>query len=644
MDFAVSLTDTRVKKYALYGALLPGLLTLLLLLFTGLAAHAQVGQACINLTDIEVRELSNGAIVVFKADGALDWRMDTQEWVSQGIVKLDSYGNMDWNEIKPGHRFSWWIPNVRSNLNYGYLAIDKYPVSHLEISAGAPPSETWFTGEYALRITIETYTDISPFNFWDQAGSLDWTNGEDGQSQLVIFTSDRTVKNGLPPPEAAFDREVKSELAVQENAGLLEINALNVRLQELARELSRRTGRTISLAGGLERRITLSLHGQTLAQVLEFLERGYGLALGSDGDGYLLCEAAVAAAPSYASGENVLRPMHYLRAREARALLPRFLLPFIRADDHRNMLAISGPGPLVEHVLAQLEVVDQPGANVQVQALTVEFTSLQEAERALGLRFSIPGGQVDIDTASGSIGLLNLGGLPHEFQLRLNALQSASKAHIVAKTETVALSGEWAEVFLGQERSTIIEFQSGGYQQARVEQVKIGARLGIYPIALGGDEIYLYLEPEVSNLAEVEPRTQLPVVSTRRASATVRIKDGDTIAICGLRLAQENSSQGKIPLLGDLPLMGSLFRSRRADRRDSDMIVFVTARKLAATSEAAPPTARPGVLNETDPAHGLDLDGSAGGGPGPAGPGGPPVLQYHRDNHPAALQQRPDHH
>ncbi|NLJ25577.1 MAG: type II and III secretion system protein, partial [Firmicutes bacterium] len=67
-----------------------------------------------------------------------------------------------------------------------------------------------------------------------------------------------------------------------------------------------------------------------------------------------------------------------------------------------------------------------------------------------------------------------------------------------------------------------------------------------------------------------------PIISSRRANTTVRVKDGDTFVIGGLLHEFESESVGKVPVLGDIPLFGRLFRTERTEKSETEVVIMVT--------------------------------------------------------------------
>ena len=99
-------------------------------------------------------------------------------------------------------------------------------------------------------------------------------------------------------------------------------------------------------------------------------------------------------------------------------------------------------------------------------------------------------------------------------------------------------------------------------------------------MALSVGEITTRLEPSITSIVAIDPRTGLPRLNRRDAATSVRVQDGETIAIGGLTLQQEFATKRKIPLLGDLPIVGELFRSRAKSQVNSELVLFITPHLL----------------------------------------------------------------
>jgi hypothetical protein len=558
-------------------------LAALALFFVGASARGQVGEVYVNLTDIEIKEYSNAVAATIHTDGDTPMDIDWDQLRIDGQLVADIYGNYVYSG-KRWHRYQFYVVNARSKLASGIIKVDKYPLSHIEIRPELPQ---WIIDKYGtevgLTIIFETYDDIDyrsglALNQMPEGG-LDFRVLSGSQGLVVIFYSGRQLKTGgAAPSEDAFLASVKPELQVRSEQEGLEVKALNAGLQDLAQELSRVSGESVSAASGAKERISLVLHHRTLSEVLEAVARGYGLVLARDESGYHLAEAAAVAADGL-PGETAVYSARYLSARRLRNSLPDFLLPYTRIDDNNNLISLTGPGPLLEHARAQLAQIDRPGPNLWVEMTAVEFSSSEEAAAALALGLTRPGFQGGFASAEGDVNFSNLGTVAENFDARLEALVTQGKASIQAKKRLLLLNGESAEIFAGQERNLIIESNATGSIQARIQQVDIGARLKVTATAGGGEELWLTLNPEVNNLIELDPRTGEPVVGVRSASSTLRIREGDLVAVGGVSLTQGERSRTRIPGLGKIPLLGGLFRSRREKQNQTETVFLVSARK-----------------------------------------------------------------
>ena len=184
-----------------------------------------------------------------------------------------------------------------------------------------------------------------------------------------------------------------------------------------------------------------------------------------------------------------------------------------------------------------------------------------------------------LDTRSGTISYSNLGELPNDFEARLRVLETEHRARVRAAPRMAVINGHQADIFIGTRRFIKVLLITFGQSTEKVQGIDVGVKLRVTPLTGGGGEITLKIDDkgtEVSNISEVDPQTGLPVLSTRQAGTTVRVKDHETVMIGGLSQRQTEDRITKIPVLGDLPLIGGLFRSRNRSTVNSDLVVFIT--------------------------------------------------------------------
>jgi pilus assembly protein CpaC len=247
---------------------------------------------------------------------------------------------------------------------------------------------------------------------------------------------------------------------------------------------------------------------------------------------------------------------------------------------------------------------------------TIQNPSIPGAGESLGhLPFGQPPDVYQPQFSSGfSIFLSSFPQFP--FSAMLSLLQSNGLAKVLAEPTLVTLSGQQAKFLAGGELPIPL---GGSFGQVQVEWKKFGILLDFTPTVIAGDTIHLDLAAEVSeidqSLAITIGGTTIPGLSSRQSQTTVRLGDGQSFAIAGLVSDRVRSQIEKVPLLGSLPILGTLFRSSQFRREESELLVVVTAR----LARPVAPHELPLLPTEREINHPSDLElfllGSDGGTP-----------------------------
>ena len=176
----------------------------------------------------------------------------------------------------------------------------------------------------------------------------------------------------------------------------------------------------------------------------------------------------------------------------------------------------------------------------------------------------------------------------------VSLLESSGLAKILAEPTLVALSGQEAKFLAGGEFP--IPF-STGLGQTSISWKKFGIILNFTPTVIDSGTIHLKLNTEVSDVDPARGVTLggffVPGLTSRQSETTVRLGDGQSFAIAGLLSNRVRSQIDKVPLFGDLPILGALFRSVDYRRDESELMVVITAhlaRPLAPHEIPALPT------------------------------------------------------
>lgn len=175
----------------------------------------------------------------------------------------------------------------------------------------------------------------------------------------------------------------------------------------------------------------------------------------------------------------------------------------------------------------------------------------------------------------------------HHLGTVIKALQSKGQFQSLAEPNLVAESGKEASFLAGGEFPVPIAQGTGGNVAISVQYKEFGVRLNFTPV-IRGDRVHLKVRPEVSTLdfanGVVLQGFQIPALSTRRAETEIELQDGQTFAIAGLLNNTMNSTLKKIPGIGDIPILGLLFRSKAAQKEQTELVVMITPQILPRNS------------------------------------------------------------
>ncbi|MBJ7438899.1 MAG: type II and III secretion system protein family protein [Sphingopyxis sp.] len=197
----------------------------------------------------------------------------------------------------------------------------------------------------------------------------------------------------------------------------------------------------------------------------------------------------------------------------------------------------------------------------------------------------------------------------------LDSLESKGMAKTLAEPTLVALSGEKASFLAGGEFPIpVVQGNGGGGgggaggggQGISIEFKPFGVSLGFTPTILADGVINLVVEPEVSSIdptaSIVLNDITIPGLQTRRAKTTLELRDGESFAIAGLIRQDFSTTVRQVPLLGSIPIIGSLFRSSGFKRGETELLIVVTPRLVQPIrpNQVALPTERVGDPTELD--------------------------------------------
>ena len=271
----------------------------------------------------------------------------------------------------------------------------------------------------------------------------------------------------------------------------------------------------------------------------------------------------------------------------------------IQADDSTNSLLIASPPDVMRSLEAVIKQLDIRRAQVLVEAIIVELSDERREELGIQWLFgsahangvsTFPGAGAAInpaaitdsvvDTLSTSSGLnLGLGtlGKASGFGAVLHALSTGDGANILSTPSIITMDNQEASIVVGQEVPFITGSTTGDNNSnpfTTVTREKIGIKLEITPQINEGDAVRLKIYQEVSSVSPTQGATDV-ITNQREITTTVLVNDGATVVLGGLISEESNEGENKVPVLGDIPILGNLFKSTITEKDRRNLLVFI---------------------------------------------------------------------
>lgn len=172
----------------------------------------------------------------------------------------------------------------------------------------------------------------------------------------------------------------------------------------------------------------------------------------------------------------------------------------------------------------------------------------------------------------------------------VRALQQKNLLQILAEPNLIAVNGKEASFLAGGEFPFPVVQPGQGFTAVTIQFREFGVRLKFTPTITPAGNIHLKAVPEVSTLDFANGLTisgfRVPALSTRRADTEFEIKDGQSFVIAGLMDNRTTKIMNKVPGIGDIPILGNLFRSKDLTKSNTELMVMVTARRISPTQQA----------------------------------------------------------
>jgi general secretion pathway protein D len=270
----------------------------------------------------------------------------------------------------------------------------------------------------------------------------------------------------------------------------------------------------------------------------------------------------------------------------------------ITPDKSTNSLVVMASPADYQNLVQVIQKLDRRRRQVFVQALIAEV-SLDKLD-ALGVQWgSVGGTSNNTFTVAGLYDPLNtftpllnalkgmkdsaitvpdLAGTAVNFSVVLKALASNDALNVLSTPNILTSDNKEAEIFVGENVPFLSQTNiiSGGVSQQSVERKDTGITLKITPQVNEGEYVKLDIYQEISAVKESKGQATDLVTTKRSAKTSVVVKDNETVAIGGLIQERDNEVVNKVPFLGDIPLIGWLFKSKSITRKKTNLMILLT--------------------------------------------------------------------
>lgn len=403
---------------------------------------------------------------------------------------------------------------------------------------------------------------------------------------------------------------------ISQAADRISLHLDNVPVREVLQNLADMTHKNLVFSGAMDGTVTAHLECVTPEEALVAVLHASGLASSEEGPVLIIYDGQL---KNKASSAESIR-LSYADAKEVAESLKSLSDTLdVSADTGSNSVILSGTADQLLQARRVLSSLDRPEKQVKVEAEVLAVNTSDAKELGIdwdfqsltgsadygretwseqvpvtdkdgnikydddgyprtryrehsGWKIGVPGGYAGISYGK------SISGHPYTFffQAKLNALISQGKARVLAKPNVVTMNGRKAEILIGSKIPVIVEHLDNGVRTTSTEYKDAGIKLSYTPRISGNDDITATVSAEVSTPYLV-PEMKAYRIITRQADTMVRLKSGDEIVIGGLIDKETSTIFRKVPILGDIPILGKLFQSKKTSVEESEIIIIIRA-------------------------------------------------------------------
>jgi type IV pilus assembly protein PilQ len=393
---------------------------------------------------------------------------------------------------------------------------------------------------------------------------------------------------------------VSPALAADDFGGTpITLHATGTPLMDILSVLSEKSGLNIVASTDVEmREISIHLTNTPIEEALNLIVRAAGL-------GYERIGNSVLVAPQEQLTQETGFSSYVIEVQYADAFelvpLVEKVADKVAADPGGNRLVVVATPGMIDQIRTIIDDLDVPPVQIMLETEVVEVST--NALLELGIDWEritsqtiifaepdITGEPVEdsrIDEVPEDMPFIgrgvdwdNIYRQAEALEVAIDLLQQDGGAKILSNSKLATLNNRTAEIHIGD----VIPYQvtnltTGGALQVQVEKERVGVTVAVTPRATPDGHITVMVEPNVSNIIAFRgPNDEYPWTKERTAKTQVRVMDGQSFMIAGLLSEDETETINKVPLLGDIPVLGYFFRHSMTQTTRSDLLIKITPR------------------------------------------------------------------
>ena len=396
-------------------------------------------------------------------------------------------------------------------------------------------------------------------------------------AQTLVVTGntieDNVIKN---VGNNATNNSIKS-VEPNKNKETITISVRNASLKDTVLGICRSYGISVVGVESLKGNITASVKGESPEEIIKELGRLYHFTVTKQHKTFLIESEDTAlenrelyvVSPEHLPAESLSNIMGTVVKNDKMAVLSE--------QNEVIMHLTSGEKRRVETLI---NAVDKEPKQVQLEATIIAMEQSYAKEQ--GFRWSwlsLTGHGEDKTNSYGAVTFGKTpGGEAYKFFVKpeLSLMESSGKAVLIAKPSIMALNGETAHILIGERIPVIEEAEVNGERKRSTRYEEVGIKLNYTPIITANGGVDAKIHAEVSTPIMVSEMKAYKI-STRQAHTRVRLQQGEVLVIGGLMDNRDQQQIQKVPILGDIPLLGKLFRHSRKSKDSVEMLMLVRA-------------------------------------------------------------------